>query len=123
MTRYIIISSILFLSLLSQAQNVTIKGIAKSYEYKEIGVWINSDYISKTQKQLTYSVIDSVGNFTQEFNSKDIQYITLKVEKNISSMYIEPKGNYEVILLPPDSQRPQEAPLVFLRLQDQHIPC
>lgn len=103
MTRYIIISSILFLSLLSQAQNVIIKGSAKSYEYKEIGVWVNSDYISKTQKQLTYSVIDSVGNFILEFNSKDIQYITLKVEKNISSMYIEPKGNYEIIFMPPDS--------------------
>lgn len=103
MTRYIIISSILFLSFLSQAQNVVIKGSAKSYEYREIGVWINNDYISNTQKQLTYSVIDSLGNFTLEFNSKDIQYITLKVDKNISNMYIEPKGNYEVIFMPPDS--------------------
>ena len=80
-----------------------IKGSAKSYEYKEIGVWVNNDYISNTQKQLTYSVVDSLGNFTLEFNSKDIQYITLKVEKNISNMYIEPKANYEVIFMPPDS--------------------
>lgn len=80
-----------------------IKGSAKSYEYREIGVWVNSDYISKTQKQLTYSVIDSLGNFTLEFNSKEIQYITLKVEKSVSTMYIEPKGNYEIIFMPPDS--------------------
>lgn len=103
MHKYFSTILILFLSNLSHAQNVIIKGTAKSYEYKEIGVWINSDYISKTQKQLTYSVIDSVGNFTLEFNSKEIQYITLKVEKNISSMYIEPNGNYEVIFMPPDS--------------------
>lgn len=103
MTKFIIILFALFLSFLSQAQNVIIKGSAKSYEYQEIGVWINNDYISKTQKQLTYSVIDSIGNFTLEFNSKEIQYITLKVEKSISTMYIEPKGNYEVILMPPDS--------------------
>ena len=88
---------------MSHAQNVIIKGAAKSYEYQEIGVWVNSDYIANTQKQLTYSVIDSLGNFTIEFNSKNIQYITLKVNKNVSTMYIEPKGNYEVIFMPPDS--------------------
>lgn len=102
MTKFITILTI-FLSFLSQAQNVIIKGTAKTYEFKEIGVWVNNDYISNTQKQLTYSIIDSSGNFTLEFDSKDIQYVTLKVEKNISSMYIEPKGNYEVILFSPDS--------------------
>ncbi len=103
MTKFIFILPSFLLSFLSQAQNVVIKGSAKSYEYKEIGVWVNNDYVSNTQKQLTYSVVDSLGNFTLEFNSKDIQYITLKVEKNISNMYIEPKANYEVIFMPPDS--------------------
>lgn len=86
-----------------QAQNVTIKGLAKTYEYKEIGVWVNNDFISNTQKQLTYSTIDSAGNFLLEFNSREIQYITLKIEKNIASMYIEPNGKYDVIIMPPDS--------------------
>lgn len=94
---------ILLLHFLSHAQNVVIKGSARSYEYQEISVLLNNEYISNSQKQLTYSVIDSLGNFTLEFNTKDIQYITLKVEKNVSNMYIEPKGNYEVIFMPPDS--------------------
>ncbi|MBL0330444.1 MAG: hypothetical protein IPP64_13720 [Bacteroidetes bacterium] len=102
MTKFLTLLSIV-ITLFSQAQNVTIKGVAQSYEYREIGVWANSDYISNTQKQLTYSVIDSLGNFTLEFNSKEIQYITLKVDTYISNMYIEPKGNYEVIFMPPDS--------------------
>lgn len=102
MTKLLTLLSIV-ITLFSHAQNVIIKGVAKSYEYREIGVWVNSDYISNSQKQLTYSVIDSLGNFTLEFNSKEIQYITLKVDKNISNMYIEPKGNYEVIFMPPDS--------------------
>ncbi len=93
----------LFSSLLMFSQNVVIRGVAKTYEFKEIGVWVNSDYISDLQKQLTYTTIDSAGNFTLEFNSKEIQYVTLKVEKYISSLYIEPKGNYEIILSPPDS--------------------
>src|ERR1035437_5714817 len=87
----------------SYSQNVKITGIASSYENKEIGVWVNNDYISNSQKQLTYSTIDSAGNFLLEFNSKEIQYITLKIEKSIASMYIEPNANYDIIVMPPDS--------------------
>ena len=103
MNKIILILVLFITSFISHAQNVTISGSAKSYEDKEISVWINNDYISNTQKQLTYSSIDSAGNFKLEFNTKEIQYITLKVEKSISSMYIEPNGKYEVLLLLPDS--------------------
>jgi peroxiredoxin len=87
----------------SQAQNITIKGIAKTYENKEIGAWVAKDFISNTQKQLTFSTIDSAGNFLLEFNSKEIQYLTLKIDKSIASLYVEPNKNYEVIIMPPDS--------------------
>ena len=85
------------------AQNVKIKGVAKTYENREIGLWVNNDFISNTEKQLTYSTIDSTGNFLLEINSKEIQYVTLKIEKNIASMYIEPNASYEIIIMPPDS--------------------
>jgi thiol-disulfide isomerase/thioredoxin len=87
----------------SLAQQVTIRGNAASHEYKEISVWAINDYISNTQKKLTYSVIDSAGNFLLELSTKEIQYITLKVENNIASMYIEPNGQYDVIFNKPDS--------------------
>ena len=87
----------------TNAQTVTIKGNAPSYQYKEIAVWLTNDYISNTQRQITYSVIDSLGNFLLEFNTKDIQYITLKIEKNIASMYAEPNANYEIKIAAPDS--------------------
>lgn len=90
-------------SFFSLAQQVTIKGSAASYEYKEISVWATNDYISNTQKKLTYSVIDSAGNFLLELSAKEIQYVTLKVEKHVASMYIEPDGNYDVVFYPPDS--------------------
>src|ERR1035437_6792224 len=89
----------------SYSQNVKITGIASSYENKEIGVWVNNDYISNSQKQLTYSTIDSAGNFLLEFNSKEIQYITLKIEKSIASMYIEPNANYDIIVIDRKSTR------------------
>ena len=88
---------------LCPAQNVQIKGTAKTYENKEIGVWVNNDHISNTQKLLTYSDIDSAGNFVLEFNTKEIQYITLKIEKSITSMYVSPSEKYEVMVMPPDS--------------------
>lgn len=85
------------------AQNITIKGVAQHYLNEEISAWTLNDYISQTEKQLTFSAIDSTGNFTLQLNTKEIQYITLKIEKNIASMYIEPDGNYEIIIYPPDS--------------------
>ncbi len=89
--------------LLCTSQNVTIKGVAKTFENEEIGVWIHNDYISNTQKQLTYSTIDSIGNFTLEFNSKEIERIQLKIDKKITSMYIEPNAVYEIIITPSDT--------------------
>jgi peroxiredoxin len=88
---------------LSPAQQVTIRGTAASYEYKEISAWATNDYISNTQRKLTYTIIDSAGNFLLEFSTKEIQYITLKIEKNITSMYVEPNAAYEVSVLAPDS--------------------
>ena len=90
-------------SFLSVAQQVTIKGSAPSYEYKEICVWAVNDYISHTQRKLTYSIVDSAGNFLLELTTKEIQYITLQVDKSIASMYMEPNANYEVIMHLPDS--------------------
>ncbi len=91
------------LHFLCQAQNVVINGIAKTYENKEIGLWVRNDYISNTEKQVTFSSVDSAGNFMLEFNSKEIQYVTLKIEKSIASMYVEPNARYDVMLMPPDS--------------------
>ena len=88
---------------LCHSQNVIINGIAKTYENKEVGVWVHKDYISNTEKQLTFSTIDSVGNSTLQFNSKEIQYVTFKIEKYIASMYIEPNITYDIMLMPPDS--------------------
>ena len=76
------------LSIVAFSQSVTIKGSAQNYANKEIGLWVFNDYISKTEKQLTYSDIDSAGNFLLEFNSREIQYITLKIENNIASMFV-----------------------------------
>lgn len=101
--RFVYCLLFLFHPFFSVAQEVTIQGTAPSYEYKEISAWAMNDYISNSQKKLTYSVIDSAGNFMLELSTKEIQYITLKVEKNIASMYIEPNGHYEVVFNQPDS--------------------
>ncbi len=101
--KFILFIIFFLIHFLCQSQNVIIKGIAKTYENQEIGLWIDNDYISNTEKQLTFSTIDSVGNFLLEFKSNEIQYVTIKIEKSIASMYVEPNATYEVILFPPDS--------------------
>jgi peroxiredoxin len=93
----------LFFSINIAAQNVFIKGNAPAYKNKEIGLWVFNDRISNTQKQLSYTSIDSAGNFVFDLNTKEIQYITLKIGKHVSSMYIQPDANYEIIIAAPDS--------------------
>lgn len=99
----LLFTHLLIHSFISQAQNVKITGLAKTYENREIGVWVYRDLISNTEKQITYSTIDSVGNFLLEFNTKQIQYITLKIDKNVASMYVDSNATYEIIIMPPDS--------------------
>jgi peroxiredoxin len=100
--------NIFFLSLFlhfynSFSQTVSIKGIAKSFANKEIELYVNRDYISNTQRLLTYSVIDEKGNFDLEFDCKEIIYVTLKVAKHYTTMYAQPNQIYDVILQAPDS--------------------
>jgi len=103
MKKAVLVMLLFVMSLACEAQNVIIKGAAETYANKEISVWVNNDYISNTQKQLTYSDIDSVGNFSLEFSIKEIEYITLKIEKYITAMYVEPDGSYDIKIMPPDS--------------------
>lgn len=88
---------------MATSQNVTIKGTAVHYKNKSAGIWVYNDFISKVQKQLTQTTIDSAGNFLFELHIKEIQYITFKTEKYIASMYVQPDTYYEVIIAPPDS--------------------
>ena len=100
--QWIILLFALF-SLSASAQKVKITGIAKSYEYKDIYAYMYSDYISNQLKELTFSYIDSAGNFELNFSAKEITFITLKINKHVASLYIEPTKNYELIISPPDS--------------------
>lgn len=93
----------LYITQFLHAQYVIIAGAAKTYEQKEISLWVNVDYISNTQRELARTTIDSAGFFSLQFKIKEIQYATLKVENYISSLYIEPDENYELKLFPADS--------------------
>lgn len=101
--RISLISLFTILSLALNAQKVSIKGTAKTYPLQEIGIWLNQDYISNIQKKITFDTIDAEGNFSVEFSSKEIQYITLKIEKHIASMYVQPGASYDVQVASPDS--------------------
>jgi peroxiredoxin len=85
------------------SQKTVIRGTAKSYQHQEIKAFTNSDYISNLQKEITFCTIDSLGNFLLEFNQKEIQYITLKIGKSITSLYAQPSEIYDVVISPPDS--------------------
>jgi peroxiredoxin len=102
--KHLFIALIFVLSpILLLAQNVTVKGSAFFYKNNEIGAWIANDYISHTQKQLSYTTIDSAGDFLFELTLKEILYVTFKINKHTASMYLQPGVNYDIIIAAPDS--------------------
>lgn len=98
-----VIILILLISNILTSQNVTVKGTAPAYKNNEIVLWVTSDHISNAKKQLSYTTIDSTGNFLFEITSSEIRFITLKIERHSASMYIQPDANYDVIIAAPDS--------------------
>jgi peroxiredoxin len=101
--RYFFIFIAFFCIHISYSQKISIIGKAPSYSNYPIEVWTKKDFISNSEKKLTESEIDSSGLFTLEFECHDISYVTLKIEKNIASLFVQPNSNYDVIIGAPDS--------------------
>jgi len=100
-----------FLNLI-EAQQVTIKGNAKSYAGDEL-IWkCYDDQITFEEKALSKAIVDKNGDFTFkiEINETILSFIHLNVFKGI--LYIEPGKEYEIILpqkinkLPEDELNP-----------------
>jgi hypothetical protein len=107
---YLIIA--IFLSFNAPAQQVVIKGNAKSYAGEVIKIKCYEDQISFKEKELSRCIVDTNGNFLFKFEIKEtlISFIHLNVFKGI--LYIEPKKEYEIVLprkvnkLPEDELNP-----------------
>jgi hypothetical protein len=81
-----------------QAQQVLIKGKAKSYAGEVLRIKCFEDQISFKEKELASCKVDTGGNFKFQFklNETLMSFIHLNVFKGI--LYIEPGKDYEIVL-------------------------
>lgn len=98
MLKRLIFLFLVCMGLSAQAQSVSIKGEAKCHPGKEIGVWIEKDYISNVEENIKLDTISDDGRFTLTFDCESIRYVTFKIGNNVASMYVEPNANYSIKL-------------------------
>lgn len=92
------------------SQNASIKGkVDKSYlaelapPENNIYAFTYDDYITFTEKELAFTPIDEKGNFNFNFSLTTPTYIFLTIENAKAEMVVEPGKNYEVEILPKDT--------------------
>ncbi|NOZ47496.1 MAG: TlpA family protein disulfide reductase [Chlorobi bacterium] len=100
MNRFLITIILLFVYLLPQSQNITIKGTEKSYAGNKLVFYSYTDLITNSEKELVKCPVDSSGNFECSFkiNNTVLAYVYLGVYKGF--IFLEPDSAY-IIKLPP----------------------
>ncbi|RMG83869.1 MAG: TlpA family protein disulfide reductase [Bacteroidetes bacterium] len=93
--KYFLLLSILFLCFNAISQTI-IKGHAPDYKGKKITLFTYANFISKNQKTLAESLIDSSGNFNFSYPIKETSLYLFKIEDIKSMLYLEPDSIYEV---------------------------
>ena len=85
------------------AQNITIKGIAKSFDGEKIKLNVYSDQISYKEKTLNSAIIEKGGSFTLTANIKEIIFSFIEIGNLRGSLYLQPNKTYEIVFPSKDS--------------------
>jgi thiol-disulfide isomerase/thioredoxin len=87
------------------AQEVSIRGVAKSYAGKEMVVFSYQDLITFTRQLLETDTVKPDGSFQLRFKIPSTQRIYLRCDHLKAPLYAEPGRSYEVIFPDKDSSR------------------
>ncbi len=78
------------------AQQVTVSGVAPGAEGKAVKLITWSDLITFTEELVAKTVIDSVGNFTMNFELPATSYIALAIDLHRAEFYMQPDHDYKM---------------------------
>ncbi len=98
---YIIIYSLICSS--SFADNVTIKGLAKSYEGDKLIITTYAEQISYTEKELANIIVNTDGSFKISLNIPETTISFIKIGNIRGRLFLEPGSEYDIILPNKDS--------------------
>lgn len=82
------------------AQPVTLAGSAAGAEGKTIRLFTWGDLITFTEKKVTETVIDTMGNFSMTFDLPATSYISVAIDLHRSNLYMQPGQTYRMKLAP-----------------------
>lgn len=86
------------------AQPVVIKGLAPSYEGKEISTYSYKDLITYTPVKIGSSQVNDSGRFSITIDGiKTTEYLYLSIGNEEGSIYVSPGSTYHVIFPAPDT--------------------
>lgn len=94
---YFYLAFMLF-SICSFGAKTVIKGFAKSFAGNEISFSIYTDYITEQVEKIGYTTIKPNGSYSFEFESNQIEKLTLKIEDKTTWFFTEPGKVYNVNL-------------------------
>jgi len=96
---------LLLVSVVTLAQNVTIKGIAGTHKGQEIAIYQYDDLVTYTQSKTDADTVDARGNFELKLTIKVPQVALIRANKLVGKIYLQPNFVYGIIFPPADSTR------------------
>lgn len=87
---------LVFVGTLAFASETTIKGKVKSFNGKEITVYMYTDYITQNQKKIGFTDISGDGSFQFKFNTQTTEKIIIKIEDKTTWFFVEPGKVYNI---------------------------
>ncbi len=78
------------------AQTVKISGIAPAYVGQNVEVYEYKDYLSKLERIISTSTVQSDSTFELQFNTSGIKKIIVKSGNNQGFLFVQPNANYSI---------------------------
>lgn len=90
----------LCLSTLTGSATTVIKAFAPDYQGGKVMVYQFQDYLTEKRKFLTYTTVDSIGNFSVEFDVKNTGIIQIVIDHVVCEMIVAPQKRYSIFVPP-----------------------
>jgi thiol-disulfide isomerase/thioredoxin len=90
----------LCLSTLTGSATTVIKAFAPDYQGGKVMVYKYQDYLTEKRKFITYTTVDSIGNFTVEFDLKNTDFVQLVIDHVVCELIVAPGKRYNIFVPP-----------------------
>ncbi len=121
MYRYIVLIQIIVLGYSVMAQDVVVKGTAKSYAGDSLALYKYSDRITETEKQIAKCKVSDKGDFEFRLTIAETTQAFMHLNVFRVFLYLEPNKQYEVVLPKKTKKLPEDELNPFFKEADFNL--